>query len=226
MSSQIEPTIEPRTKRGWRRLFRFRLLTLLILITVIAVLFGWWSHGARQQRDAVAAIENFNASFPFGTIDVRYDFENEGRYRPKYWPELVVDWVGVDYFSNVVAIRTNNTSIYDDHLEHLEGLPALKTFDLRHSPIADRGLKHLAGLKTVTWLNLNNTLIKGKGLKHLERFQALEWLFLSNTQVTDEGLEHLGGLKALRWLDLNETQVTDEGVARLQEKLPNCKIHY
>ena len=38
----------------WRRLLQYRLRTLLILTTIVAAGLGWWSHTARQQREAVA----------------------------------------------------------------------------------------------------------------------------------------------------------------------------
>ena len=40
----------------WRRLLQFRLRTLLILTTIVAIWLGWWSYKARQQRDAVVAL--------------------------------------------------------------------------------------------------------------------------------------------------------------------------
>lgn len=43
--------------------------------------------------------------------------------------------------------------------------------------------------------------------------------------VADVGLEHVKGLTNLQELDLRGTQVTEEGVKKLQEALPNCKIH-
>lgn len=36
----------------WRRLFQYRLRTLLVVTTIVAALFAWWSHNARQQREA------------------------------------------------------------------------------------------------------------------------------------------------------------------------------
>ena len=38
----------------WRRLFQYRLRTLLILTTIVAVWFAWWSHKAQQQREVDA----------------------------------------------------------------------------------------------------------------------------------------------------------------------------
>jgi hypothetical protein len=53
----LQPAAPTRRFR-WRRLFQYRLRTLLILTAVIAVWLGWWTNSARRQRDAVAALGN------------------------------------------------------------------------------------------------------------------------------------------------------------------------
>ena len=53
----------------------------------------------------------------------------------------------------------------------------------------------------------------------------VSYVSLANTSVTDAGLEHLKGLTKLKELDLESTNVTDAGVKKLQQALPNCKIH-
>jgi hypothetical protein len=56
------------------------------------------------------------------------------------------------------------------------------------------------------------------------RTQLVE-LDLSGTKVTDAGIAHLSSLRNLSDLWLKNTCVTDAGVRRLQESLPNVKIH-
>ncbi|MEK6246894.1 MAG: hypothetical protein N2C12_01865, partial [Planctomycetales bacterium] len=104
-------------KRRFR--LRFSLLTLLILITVIAVAFGWWSHGARMQREAVVAFEAEGGR-------IKYDFEAEELDGPIYWPwpRWLVAWLGKDYFCNVVGLDLDDTQVTDEGLKHLEELTA------------------------------------------------------------------------------------------------------
>lgn len=218
-AQQPEVTEQPKPRRGWRRLFQFRILTLLILVTVVSGWLGWWSHRARQQREVTAVLHAAGGK-------VRYDFEDEKLDGPKYCPQWLVDWLGVDYFSNVKSVWFEHIEVTDDRLKHLKGLDSLERLSLRNSEVTDEGLKHLEGLTALKSLSLYDTQITDEGLKHLEGLTALGWLRLSRTQVTDEGLTHLEGLTALKQLRLIDTQVTDEGVARLQDKLPDCEIYH
>ena len=239
--TESNPTTASR-RFNWRRLFQFRLRTLLILTTIIAVLLGWWSHKARQQREAVAALNK--------AALICYDFEKKWGEQSQvpFWPAWLVDALGVDYFANVEAIGVfdkqitddwlshlkgvpllqrlvlNNTQISDAGLEHLNGMTALQVLDLRNTQATDAGLKHLEGLTALQWLWLDNTQVTDAGLEHLKNLTTLQVLDLRNTQVTDAGLEHLKGLTTLQRLHLNNTQVTDAGMERLQKALPNCKI--
>jgi len=146
----------------------------------------------------------------------------------------------------VLHFGANNVT--DAGLASLSGLTHLERLEMRYMRITDAGLKHLEGLPQLRALWLG-TGIKDAGLERLKELSQLEELSLSCTQVTDAGLENLGDLTQLRLLDLSwskitdaglvhlrgltqleslklrATKVTDEGVKRLQQALPNCKIH-
>ena len=68
----------------WRRLLQYRLRRLLILTTVCAALFAWWSHKARQQRAAVVALRTLGATS-----------ENSLQDCPLLDPKAVVDTFAV-----------------------------------------------------------------------------------------------------------------------------------
>ena len=78
----------------WRRLFQFRLRTLLILTTIIAVALGWWSHKARQQREAAAAFRMRGV-----VTGVVYDFQSHHLEQPRYCPAWLINLLGVDNFA-------------------------------------------------------------------------------------------------------------------------------
>ena len=99
----------------WRRFIQFRLRTLLILTTIIAILLGWWSHKARQQREAVAAVQAARGR-------IQYDFQNRKLKEPPRWPKWLVSGIGVDYFANVHGVDlVFNRQITDAGLENLGG---------------------------------------------------------------------------------------------------------
>ena len=230
-----QPVAAPR-RFSWRRLVQYRLRTLLILTTIIAVWFAWWSYTARQQRVAVAALQKAGAS-------VQYDFRlplTGAMDDPPQWPKWLLNHVGVDYFGSVNAVEFRGAETTDAKLEYLKGLTTLQWLDLGGAeisdaglvdlkgltalqglglggtPVTDAGLKHLAVLKALQGLSLDNTLITDAGVEYLKKLTSLEKLDLHNTQVTDAGLKYLNSLTGLETLQLENTQVTDAGLEHLK----------
>ena len=101
------PGKPPLTKRRfpWRRLFQYRLRTLLIVTTITAIALGWWTHKARQQREAVAAFQEIGGR-------VEYDSSlpwTGGMKAPPKYPQWLLDKVGVDLFASVQTLVLYNT---------------------------------------------------------------------------------------------------------------------
>lgn len=190
-----QSTSVPR-RLNWRQCFQYRLRTLLILTTVIAITLTWWSYKAKRQREAVATIETAGGS-------VMYDTSlpwTGGMDSPLQWPQWLLDKVGIDYFASVQSVYLDDSQVTDAGLEYL---------------------KRLTGLK---WLFLTNTQVTDAGLEHTKHLSSLRYLVLTNTQVTDVGLEHLSTLTALEVLYVEKTNITDIGLAQLKRTLPKCKV--
>ncbi|MCE9547087.1 MAG: hypothetical protein K8T25_16555 [Planctomycetia bacterium] len=188
-------TDQPTTPKPKRRWYQYRLRTLLIVTTIIAIALGWWSYRARQQREAVAILKG-------GDGVVRHDFHlpwTGKMNNPPQWPQWLENKVSCDYFESVILLFCS-PEVTDASLEKIECLTALQELSLKGAKVTDAGLEHLNGLTSLRSLNLGRT------------------------QVTDAGLEHLNGITSLQLLYLNDTQVTDAGVARLHKALPNCSI--
>ena len=181
-----------------RRRFQFSIRSLLLFVVVVAVVCSWFTvkvQQARGQREVVEAFEKVGF--------VMYDYEvaeldANGRRPPAPGPPWLRNLVGVDFLSDVVA--------------------------LRYKRATDAGLVHLKGLTSLQELVLDNTQVTDAGLVHLEGLTGLRHLDLTNTEVTDAGLVHLKGLTNVQWLFLYRTQVTEAGVQDLQKALPNCEI--
>ncbi len=221
----------------WRRRLQFSIRVLIVVVLLIGGGLGWLVHGARTQREAVAAIVKAG-----GNVAYDWQWKNPGAIQggtPKA-PRWLIDILGVDYFGHVTVVMLPSAS--DDELSHLgrlgqleylvvlpspgnmttAGLAHLKRLsNLRHlflgdTPLTDEGLTFLHGLTNLETLDLSSTLVTDAGLTHLEGLTRLSVLFLMNTQVTDAGLVHLKGLVNLKELLLLHTPVTDAGLVQLK----------
>ena len=205
--------------RPWRRLLRFSVRRMVVVVLLIGVLLTWIARvvrTAQAQRDAVTAIQKSGGS-------VRYDWEwtnhaaiEGGKPRA---PGLLVDVFGADYFGYVTVVYLLDASgrellqlesllqiqwlvIVDPHitdasLVHLEPLTRLRSLTLRGEKVTDAEIDQLKGLTKLEWLDLGDTHVTDAGLSDLEGLTKLSVLSLMNTQVTDEGLIHLRGLTNL-----------------------------
>jgi len=146
----------------------------MALVLVLGGGYGWVVHRAQEQRDAVAAIKRAGG-------DVVYDWQRQfvGLREPGPWaPRWLVDWIGVDYFGNVVEAWLAGPRIQgaEEALAYVGHLRRLEALWLGSPTMTDAGLAHLEGLTNLKLMNIS----------------------LSGTRVTDTGLVHLKGLTRLR----------------------------
>ena len=190
-------TTADKPKRRW---LRFSLRSLMLLMALIAVLFGWAIHKAREQGIAVAALKEM------GCV-VQY---NDGQRSP-----TVLEWLrkllGEGEFRSVTDLYGERSQITDAGLESLRGLTLLHELYLAETQVTDAGLVHLQGLSQLRHLELDRTHVTDAGLVNLKGLTQLELLYLTGTQVTDDGMAHLQGFTRLEYLALGETEMTDAG---------------
>ena len=225
--------------------FQFSIRSMMLFVTVVAVVCSWFAvkmQQARRQREVVE-----KAVFPNYDYQLDADRHRLSGTQPP-GPRWLRDLVGVDFLSDLVALEYKQatdtelvhlkgltslrelwlgaTQVTDAGLVHLKGLTSLEALGLSNTQVADAGLIHLKGLTSLERLDLENTQVTDAGLVHLKGLPSLERLNLYGTQVTDAGLMHLKGLTNLKELRLWHTQITDAGVRDLQKALPNCGIYH
>jgi hypothetical protein len=206
---EIESGLATETKPPKLRWYQYRLRSLFVLTTLVAIGCSWLAVMRQEQRKQGAAAKAIERAG--GTV------RSEGTWLGK----LLRD----DSLVRVTFVNLSGHSVTDDVLVHLEGLRQLYALDLSGTKVTDGGLVHLHGLRQLQTLELIGTQITDAGLVHLQGLSQLHELSLGDTQVTDAGLVHLHGLNQLQFLQLSGTQVTAEGLWKVQEALPNCHIN-
>lgn len=225
-------------RRPRRRYLNVSLRSLLLVILAIGAWLGWLVHGARVQREAVAAIER---SGGWSAYDWEWKDGDKIRNGKPWGPRWLVDLIGVDFFGSVVIVvlpeagsdavlahighlsrleelNLSFSPVTDAGVAHMKGLTHLKDLSLRGTRVTDTGVAHLAGLEGLRRLHLGGTGITDRGMTYLEGMTELELLHLEGTKITDAGVTHLRGLSRLEDLWLYDTAITDAGLTDLEGK--------
>jgi Leucine-rich repeat (LRR) protein len=224
MNDDKRVTTQTRPKR---RLWRYSLRALLIIITLVCVWVAYKTERARKQAASVRDVQAIG-----GVLKFDYQLKS-GNYDPNATPDApawLIETVGEEYFRRAIVldlayghlsrVRSGERIAANDDLQLLRGLPDLETLEIGDKrQVTDDGLVHLAGLKNLRVLYLYRTGVKGEGLKHLRGLKRLESISLDGTPATDDAAEQVAQLPRLRWLALHNTRITDEALAHLAKTL-------
>ncbi len=226
----------------FRRRFQFSLRSMMLFVTVVAVVCSWFAVKMQQENRQREVVERAEKGGGFVWYDYQFVMDRD---IPVTLPSLEPPcplWfrnlVGADFLSDVEGLRykratdaelvhlngltglktlgVNGTEITDAGLVHLRELTGLESLYLHNTRVTDSGFAHLKGLTGLYALYLGDTRTTDTGLMHLKGLTNLEMLWLNNTEVTDAGLVHLKGLTSLEWLSLYDTQITDTGLEHLK----------
>lgn len=159
---------------------------------------------------------------------------------------------GVAHLARMTALESlsfYNTPLTDEALKHLTALKTLRTLVLGVTAITPQGLRQLKDLP-IERLNIIACHAVASDLKVLKEFprlrfleasglalidndasllaelQTLDVLALNQNRLSDVGLQKLTMLSNLKELAIVDNPVTAEGVARFQEVLPRCVVHW
>jgi Leucine-rich repeat (LRR) protein len=192
-----------------RRWFRFRLRTLLVMVTLLSVPLGWVGWELDQRRREKATIDWVEKMG--GQVDFLSSFPIDER---SWWEQTKDKWFG----EKVLFVNLNDTQLSD--LSPLSELKNLELLYLDDTQVSD--LSPLAELKNIGTLDLSGT--KVSNLSPLAELENLNVLFLMNTQLSD--LSPLAKLKNLETLMGFGRLVSEEQVEELKKALPNCEIEF
>ncbi len=131
-----------------RRWFQFSLRTLLVFVTLCAILCSWVGEGIRQaerEKTAERAISPLGAHVQFNLGEL-------------------------DFFDCAVSAEFSNPEkIGDKELEYVKEFRWLRHLDLANTKVTDKGLEFLAGLKHLEDLSLEGANVTEDGVTRLRR---------------------------------------------------------
>ena len=144
-----------------RRYIQFSLASLLVVVTVAAVLSFWLAKTSNRARQQVAAVEGVKK----GEGIVQFESSVPA-------PEWLRKAVGEAYFRSVKTVDfateggrkrgSNEPKATDENLKLLESLTDVEILELGNSKeITDLGLVHLQPLKNLSTVYLYQTGVRG-----------------------------------------------------------------
>jgi hypothetical protein len=228
------PKAEPlKRKRRW---FQFSLRTLMIVVTVFAIVGGWFGAKMARARRQQATVEAVRKSV--GWVGYKYQVGPFGQLIPNATPPnpaWLRKMLGDDFFADVISVGVNTDRgaeiltqfdrlqfarlelyVTDAGMEHVAGLSQLQGLDLGSSEVTDAGLHHIQRLSGLRRLTLPPR-VTDAGMRYLADLGQLQVLLVVGKSVTDAGLEHLKGLRQLETLNVGLNPVTGCGLARLNQ---------
>lgn len=215
--------------------FRFKLKTLIVIVSCLSVWLALQTESARRQRNAVQAVEDYGGW-------VRYDYQYpSGNYSSDNGfdanavsgiPSWLIEFLGVDFFHRVVSAnlcytdddgpRLENENRNANALRTLRPLRHLRVLMVAGTQVTDETMGELVKFPRLECLVVwDASHLTDEGVSALARMTSLKRLQFDETHyLTDSSLEILGRLHRLEKLVVVGGQFTDRGleqVAQLSE---------
>jgi hypothetical protein len=175
----------------------------MLLVLILAVWLGRQVNKAREQREAVVAVNKAG-----GWVHYDHEFVNGKltKGREPWASARLRRWLGDEYFQDIHQVSL----VYNDSTG--------KRFDNADVRACDAVLARLKGMTSLRVLLLKETQATDEGLRHIGKLTGLEKLFIWDARgVTDAGVAHLADLKNLKNVHINNSNLTDEGLAALSQ---------
>jgi hypothetical protein len=209
------------------RKLRFRLRTLLLVITAFCIWLGLHVRDARRQQQAVKAVLAVRSRISSPRIEYRHQFTRRGQpitgQGEPIWPTWLLKLFGEDLFLTAVGVSFDGTNASDADLKPLVSLSHLHRLDLEYTTITDNGLAFIdSHFPSITRLDLQDTQISGAGLKHVAALKHLEILLLGKLEASSQELRSIASLSNLQSLAIRQSKLED-GALKFLPTLTNLK---
>ena len=198
---------------------RFRLRTLLLLITVASIWMAFRVERANNQKVMVEQVLELG-----GNVTFEHEIDDVAtRTRPTTprppGPAWIRALLGDHYFFQVADVSLHDAT--DEHLAAIGKLSEIRRVQLSGT-FTDEGISSLKDMRDVEVLILSDCRVTGRGLRHLRDCSKLRWLSLKGMPFDAEASAHLTRLTSLTDIDVRGLDVTAEFIANVAQ-LPNLE---
>src|SRR5262245_36747863 len=128
--------------RQMRLGLRYTLRTLLLLITIVAIVLGRISYVARTRQAALAAIAAAG-----GRVSMDAAAEKKQSALERRWRGL---W-GEAYARKVASIDLKRLPVGDEIMPHVAALPEIRQLELGQTKVTDQGMRQVRGLRDLRY---------------------------------------------------------------------------
>jgi hypothetical protein len=232
---------ENKPKVRWKTI---SLRGLLLLVLAIALWLGWIVNQAREQRQAVAALQEFGGfvhydwEFVLGPVKV----SRGNRIWKPSWGTLTSgrkpwapDWIrralGDEYFQSIAHVSLYvdikkgladatwvNKGTADGALRKLTTQTRVRTLQIGGNQVTDENLSYVGQITSLEELNISwGFHLTDKGFSHLSGLKRLRILFVDDSKMTDDSLEAIGKLTDLEELRIGGEGFSDRGLEKIKE---------
>ena len=228
-----------------KRVARFRLATLLFVLTCFALCLGIWVTRSRRQQVAVQLLRDR------GGCSVGYSNGSPAPDAPRTWSAFVAEKLGEDYVYKVTFVRFEN-DVTDGDLVPLSDLPHVEDLRVESSELTEDGFATIGRLRNldyltlnvksapvdawatigqlskVTTLNLSGSALGDGEIASISSLPNLRHIYLNDTQVSNDVLRHLAKHSNLETVELIRTNITDESLVEVRklEQLKHLFLQY
>ncbi len=207
--------------RPRRRWLSYSLRMLLLVVTLLAIVLGYWANSAPGAAPGVGhdkgplsaqslpvCLRARTTAAPTNLIGSLSTPPKE----PDIWaPRWLRELLGKDYFYDIESVvfgeafdNSPQPTAEEDRAtwKALSGIASLRQLTSYIGPL-DEDLAHIAQLRELKWIDLQTcSQLTDEGLRSLGRLPQLEHLTLSGGQYTPAGFKRLAGLRHLKDLGL------------------------
>lgn len=227
------------------RWFQLNLRTILFLVTVLGLFFGFFLRPYQLQQQAIARMRKGGPhNFVWYTVG---EWPSRDSFIRRCLPRRFFDkvrFVGFDqrdvepealaalgslpYVDGVAFTHGDTTNIRVSSSIERQRESEGSSWSFRSRTTPRRNIAHIHSIPTfvkpqlVTSIQLSDSDASDSHIRSLAPLVFLAQLNLDNTEVTDEGISEIANFESLTELFLNETAITDEGLSKLAT-LPHLK---